>query len=295
MTDFHLVRERGQAVLIVLLTMVVALTVVLSIVSSSSSDIRLSTLESSSQRAFSAAEAGAERALVAGTIGQGSVNTGATYNVNISGLAENTIRYVYPSTLNKGDSGIFWLVDHAADKSLTCSTGNCFTGNRANICWGVMDSLADTTLPTTPALEVSVFYLATPGNYNSAAVTKEIYDPNVARRGVFYAAPSSTNCSILGTSFAFQANITFSNLGVGVSGAQNGLQFISVKPLYSNTPQPVAINVGIAGNTGDLPSQGQTVDSSGSLDNATRRVQVARNFGGLPAPFDAAIFSRGDL
>ena len=60
-------RESGQALLIVVLSLAVVLTVVLSILARSVTDIKLSTGSEESLRAFSAAEAGIERALIAGS------------------------------------------------------------------------------------------------------------------------------------------------------------------------------------------------------------------------------------
>jgi len=59
--------QKGQAVLIVLLSLSVVLIVVMFVVSRSITDISLSTKEENSLRAFSAAEAGIERALVIGS------------------------------------------------------------------------------------------------------------------------------------------------------------------------------------------------------------------------------------
>src|SRR5581483_11095277 len=59
-------REHGQILLIVVLAMVVFLTVGLSVVSRSITNLRTSVDEENSQRAFSAAEAGVEQALKSG-------------------------------------------------------------------------------------------------------------------------------------------------------------------------------------------------------------------------------------
>ena len=55
--------ERGQALLIVLLVMTVALTVGLSVATRTIVNVRITTQEEQSQRAFSAAEAGIEETL----------------------------------------------------------------------------------------------------------------------------------------------------------------------------------------------------------------------------------------
>src|SRR3989338_3351838 len=60
--------EKGQAFLIVVLVMVVALTVGLSVASRTVTNLRTTAEEENSQRAFSAAEAGIEKALKTGPI-----------------------------------------------------------------------------------------------------------------------------------------------------------------------------------------------------------------------------------
>jgi Tfp pilus assembly protein PilX len=59
--------QNGQALLIVLLGMAVVLTLVLSIVSRSVTDVSITKRDEESLRAFSAAEAGVEQALLVGT------------------------------------------------------------------------------------------------------------------------------------------------------------------------------------------------------------------------------------
>lgn len=77
--------QSGQALLLVLLSMAVVLTIVLSILSRSVTDIAVTSRDEEALRAFSAAEAGVEQALVAGG-GTGTVGN-ATFNANVSGFA----------------------------------------------------------------------------------------------------------------------------------------------------------------------------------------------------------------
>ena len=79
--------QHGQALLIVLLTLAVTLTVVLSVVSRSVTDITVSTYEEDALRAFSAAEAGIEEALLKGSIEDPvpvTIEEGVTYDVDVS-------------------------------------------------------------------------------------------------------------------------------------------------------------------------------------------------------------------
>ena len=60
-------RESGQALILVLLSLSVVLTLVLYVVSRSVTDVAVSSQQEESVRAFSAAEAGIEKTLVIGT------------------------------------------------------------------------------------------------------------------------------------------------------------------------------------------------------------------------------------
>ena len=73
-------RQRGQTLLIVLLLLAVVLTIALSIASRSITDINVSIKEEEAARAFSAAEAGIEQALIGGPV-SGTLPNGATFNV----------------------------------------------------------------------------------------------------------------------------------------------------------------------------------------------------------------------
>ena len=79
----NLRNQRGQALLIVVLVMAVALTIGLAVVSRSITDIKISRQEEESARVFSVAEAGIEEALklgsgTSGTIGEGEALIGYT-------------------------------------------------------------------------------------------------------------------------------------------------------------------------------------------------------------------------
>lgn len=94
--------KSGQTALIVLLIMIVILTITLSLISRSITDIKISQDEQEALRAFSAAEAGIEDMLNRATIGIGttSVTVGTlTASVTITATGENTKR-----TINQGET-----------------------------------------------------------------------------------------------------------------------------------------------------------------------------------------------
>ena len=288
-------RESGQAVLIIVLSMVVALTVVLSVIASSTSDIKIGSNDVASQRAFSAAESGIEKALITNANIPTSTINGATYNTSIAGLAQGQNNFNFPLNLVSGDHAVLWFVSHNVDGTIGC-TGPCFTGHTVKVCWGNPGTSSSNA--TTPAIEISAFYLATPSNYTTAKVVKAVYDPNGGRRGAnSYQASDAGNCTIGTTQYAFQKQIDLASLGIpaGSYGATNGLQFMPIKILYNtDAAHPVGVTVAFAGNS-SLPSQGNLVDSTGNLNTATRKVEVTRVYNQAPPVFDVAVYSPNSL
>lgn len=286
---------RGQALLIVLLSMAVVLTIVLSILSRSITDVTLTTREEEALRAFSAAEAGVEQALIAGAP-EGEFG-GAQFSADVSSIAQGSQTFVYPIDLPAGDIATVWFVSHDADGNLVCSGDlPCFTGNTMKVCWGKPDGASDQD--TTPAIEASLYYATTPGDYTTVRIARAVADPNSARRSTNSFGSADLGCGVEGENYAFATTISFADLGIPLSGGssvENELQMVRIRMIYnSDQSQPVGFDFNFAGNS-PLPSQGRRVDSTGTSGDSTRRVEVYRLFSDLPPNFDSALFSPSGL
>ncbi len=285
--------QSGQALLMVLLSMAVALTLVLSVLSRTISDVNISSQDESSLRAFSAAEAGVEQALVVGS-STGTVAIGdASFSANVSGFAEGKYTLVFPNNFVSGEPAVVWFVSHDANGNLTCSGQPCFRGKKAKVCWG--DSLANPV----PALEATIFYLTPPGDYSTVRIARAVYDPNSERRAAnnFSDPASAGNCVIDGINFAYDAIVDFSSLGVAQWNTPNVLQFMVLKLLYNNISHRIGVDVNTSlhpQNT-TLPAQGQLIESGGTSGNTSRRIEVFQGYGELPMAFYSAIYSKGGL
>jgi hypothetical protein len=291
-------RESGQALLLVLLSMAVVLTIVLSILSRTVTDIAVTSREEEALRAFSAAEAGVEQALIVGTdIGPTQIGD-ASFSADVTGFASGSPEFANPVALAAGESVLFWFVAHdPSSGSLVCNaTYPCFTGSQFRICWGAPGTGADTA--TTPAIEVSTFYATTPGDYSTVRIARATVDPNSARRASNnFSANDAGSCTVQGENYAFQKLIDLTTLGVpaGSYGVQNGLQFAKVRILYNtDVAHEVGINANFPGNT-LLPSQGLNIESTGMSGESNRRLEVFQGFGEPPPVFDTAIFSIGGI
>lgn len=289
--------ERGQALVLVLLSLAVVLTIVLFVLSRSITDIAVSTNQEASVRAFSAAEAGIENILVIGTAPAGSVTIGnATYTASIGDYAGGTSAlpkdFPYPTSLSSGDSAITWFISHDASGNIVPDKG--FTGGALKVCWGNSGTAAGSG--TTPAIEVSVYYESTPRNISTLKIARAVVDPNVARTSVnSFSSPDAGTCTIAGNNYEFQKTIDFSTIGAtGIpvlsQSTQGGLIFARVRLLY-NTDVPHVLGTtvnGVAGDSDSLPSQGQGITSTGVAGtgqagvNTTRKVTVFQAWGETP-------------
>lgn len=296
-------RQSGQALLIVLLSMAVVLTIVLSIFSNSVTDIAVTTSEAESLRAFSAAEAGIEKALVALAPQSGSFGEDA-FQTSVTNFAEGLTSFAYPMDLASGDGAVLWFVSHDSNDKLSCSDSSkpCFKGSKVSICWGRIGTPSDSA--TTPAIEASIYYSNPPvvgSNYSNVVIAREVVDPNSSRRAKnSFEAPDAGGCNnIDGKNFAFKKTIDFASLGIPASAYsnENGLQLAQIRMLYNvDASQGVGFDANIvgAGNT-PFPSQGRQIVSQGTAGEATRKVEVYRLYGSIASNMGMSIFSGGSL
>lgn len=289
--------QSGQALVIVLLVVSVILTVSLSVISRSITDITVSEKEEDALRAFSAAESGIEKALIANTGSVGSLPSGASFNAQITGLATGTTEFNIPIRVRSGESVNSWFMSHDVSNMLVCGESDpCFIGRDFKVCWGDAGTPGNT--PDTPALEMSILYLTTPNDFSSVRIARGVYDPNSARvtsDGSNFSAANGGSCTVDGKQYAFSTSVNLSSLGVTTRpnpSDTRGPIAARLKLIYNSQDQPVGVVVG----GGVLPNQGTKVDSVGVSGLSNRRIIVNRIYPDLPPIFDFALFSgSGDL
>lgn len=283
--------DSGQALVLVLLGLAVVLTIVLFVLSRSITDIAVSSSQSQSISAFSAAEAGVEQSLVIGSGGSNSVGS-ANYSATVTNVGQNNTSFVYPIELNSGDDLTLWF------KSQDSSSD--FKGTSFKVCWGKPGTYSDQDL--IPAIETVVFYETSPNDPSTVKVFRSAFDPYLLRTSVGvsggsaneFAAPDNSNgsCVIGGQAFQFQATVS-------LAGTPNP-QFAFVRMFYnSDTSQPVAFADGV--NSHNFPTQGILVDSSGTAGGtsdapqSTRKVEVFQSWPEIPNVFQSAVYSSTGL
>lgn len=272
--------ELGQALLIVLLVMAVGLTMGLAVVSRSVTDIRISQQEEESARAFSAAEAGIEGALLE-NLAVGDVRSEPVGDIEYTVTAtEQGGQADYDfggGTFSAGDTQTVWLVGHNSSGEPDPGAGS-YSGSQVDLYWGNEGQADDED--TTPALEASIIY-----EDSGFKVIRYAFDPYSTRTppNEFDNAQVGS-FPVAGQTFPFKAEITSLPSGT--------LYALRLKLLYNSDSQALAI-VGSEA----FPSQGKCYVSTAAVEESgvTRKIQQCQTYKAPPAIFDYVLFSGGDL
>lgn len=252
--------QKGQTLLIVVLVMVVSLSIGLSLASRTITNLRNTAEEESSQRAFSAAEAGIEQALKedSGLIGGETFSEGTQIKeVTVTEIEGTEFLLNGGNPVQKDDGLDIWIADYSED-------GSAFntTKKNANITlfWGENSDPCENA-----AIEIIVLSGA---NKDNATSTRYAYDPcDVRNSQNQFAAPSSANNTIEGKRFYNSASIVVTN------------GFIArVVPLYQSDTAAVSSNVA-------LPPQGKKISSVGQSDNTVRKITFFQGYPSVPTEF----------
>lgn len=177
--------NRGQALLIVVITMIVVLTAGLSLASRTISNLKISKQSEDSQKAFQAATSGIEKYIQSG---DSSNNTGqfsgASFSTNVQNVKGTSI------VLNNGelvdqDRGIdVWLSDYPDYSNRMGSTGD----TNISVCWATAEQKGNCNTGsggnTTPALEILVLT----GSPTAPILKKYVYD--ACGRGNGFTSPT---------------------------------------------------------------------------------------------------------
>ena len=255
--------QKGQALLIVVLAMVVALTVGLAVVSRSITNLRNSQQEISSQQALSAAEAGVQRVIESGNIASGSFSSSTSYQASASPVSGATEFILNGNNqVSKDDAMYIWLSPYTSDNAKLFLDQDRWSGD-LNIYWG--DSLVACS---NAALEIAVVW-----NTRAAPkVTRYTYDPCLGR--------ASRNNFTVATSLDKTISDIQLHYGI-VIPVTNGF-LARVAPLYTDS-HVGALGVPVSGGS-PLPTQGSIITSTGITgNNVTRKLDVFQGYPEIPA------------
>jgi len=261
-------KQKGQASLVVLLMLALASTVGLITSRNVLTDIQMTKVQEEAIRAFSAAEAGMEKALYSWQTGETipeevTLETGKA-QLSAEELGKNQTSFVFPHQTEAGDFNIVWLTAHSGDGEI--DELNYYEGSALNICWQE-DS----------ALELALFYKSTTDTYKTAswATDAVVRDNN-------FDTDIGSGCAGLN----YSKQLTFP--------ADTAIPlFLVVKVYYQDTQLGAeAVGEGVV-----FPSQGQQITSVGEVEKGeevvSRRLRVFQSWDLPPFVFLEPLFSRG--
>ncbi len=245
--------ESGQMLLVVVLTMIVALTVGLSVVSRTITNLKISKQNEESQRAFQAAEAGIERALESAS---------ASSNLQFTNQAKFSTTITNPEgasfLLNGGED-----IDQDVGIDVWLSTypdySNPISGS-VTIYWSTVGQQSCINTggdAVRSALEVVILS----GSTSFPTLSKFTYDACARLSG---SSSPGAGGSISNTTFNYAATISVTS----------GL-IMRVIPVYNSTKLGITSSV-------SLPPQGTIVESTGESGETVRKVQYFSSHPQIP-------------
>ena len=269
--------QRGQVLLIVVLTMIVALTVGLSIAARIVTELRLSKQNEESQRAFQAAEAGVQQTLVRqGSVGSANApitfDNNAAFSTTFEEDSGTAIVMNNGLEVDQAVGGDVWLSDYNVDPSLqflnpmgsgspVSITMYWGTASQTSCVSGAGDSAA-------PAIEVTALV----GPKNNPSTYRNIFEAAGCNRinNAIVGTTAGGPFTLKSTVFRNSVNLTFNG-----SSLSNGL-IMKVVPVYNSTV------VGFQTSGEEFPPQGSVVTSTGTSGDTVRKVEYYQSYPQMP-------------
>lgn len=299
-----IMKQSGQIIMALILIMSVALAIGLSVIQKSLVDISTATKVEQSQRAFSAAEAGVEKAL------QGAGSTSLSLENFSAATVSDLPLLPFTATPGNFQDGLeyppmakeevahVWLADPASNLP-TCDVGKtCYQQASLEIYWG--DPLAGDKA----AIEAKIIYYDA---VSSSYKVKAYYlDPEIGRGNGFtttanpqadvaLSCPSGLVTTTQGAGRSFTCKATVSTL-------PSGLMLVRMRLLYNSSSQGVAVRAAVACGAGagdckpySLSPQARIIVSTGTSGETQRTLKLFQLIKVVPPFFDFVIFSAGEV
>lgn len=282
-------KQEGQALLIVILVIIVALTIGLSLASRGVTNLSTSTEEADSQKALSAAEAGIEKALQNTIPGSGPEvpfgGTSTTYQTDVDPQGDNEFLLNGGSLVTQGEGADVWLAEHRADGTIDYSTIMSPTPKFFHIYWGTAGEICanDPDSSKWPAaIEVIVVWMTNPADPTTIRTTRFAYDPCSTRENNFVLADFGSK-TIGGKTFTVKTPQNGANQDLT---EKDNIIFMRIVPVYKSTVVGVSTCNHAGNNCGDpLPSQGFQISSTGTAGSASRKINVFKGHQQIFLPY----------
>lgn len=280
---FQMLNAKGQVVLILILVMTVALGIGVSVVQRSLSDVSTASKVEQSSRAFSAAEAGIEKALQSRTANSFPLDSNYA-STTLDALPATGQALEYPA-IAKEEMAQVWLADPTSTSNPPTAV---YSQNTLDVFWG--NSSIDKA-----AIELTLVYFDGSQyqsrkwyiDHNFTRTPDNNFDKVACQGGYHYLGSNNYQC---GKKLGDNSGINNAPLPAA------GLVLIRARLLYNTTSQPFAVVPnGTCGTACSLPSQGNIFTATGTSGQTQRKIQVFRLDKVVPFYFDYAIFSAGPI
>ncbi len=255
--------------ILVVLTMIVALTVGLSLAARTLVNLRLSKQNEESQRAFQAAEAGVEQIIQSGSESSAdNLANNSSYSTSVS-YPLGTDFMLNGGELVDQDVGIdIWLSSYPDFSNATSGT--------LTIYWGTSPNQVDCTKPvggTGSTVKSAIEVVVLSGNLKLPKMDKYFFEANGCSNRI-QSTPSRLGVtSAVGAQPSF-TNITFINKANVDYSTTSGI-IARVIPIFN------ASKIGIH-STASLPKQGTIVTSTGTSGQTARKVSYFASYPQIP-------------
>lgn len=282
-------KQEGQTVLIVLLMTSVILTIGLSVVSRSVTDVRISNQTQESARAFWFAQGQLEEAI--------RTSAGIPANTSTGGVAYNVVKtdvggggsLAFPEKVDEGRIINLWLVDHASNGDFS---NTFYQGDSVTVYFG---NGGQTLSATSPALEATLIYKGASGGLFYSR--RFFYDPYSPRGSGSTLTVTSGSYNVGGKDLAYRGVVNLASASpalpdYGSSGSRKPY-VLTLKLLFNTSSQNLAVesSSGTIFNQGSLYTSTATIQSS----NISRKVTEFRSWSGVPEVFNYLLYSGGDI
>ncbi len=283
--------NKGQLILTLILVMSVALVVGLSVIQRSIVDVSTSNKVEQSSRAFSAAEAGIEQALLrADTSGQREIpfdnsakatvaNSGLIPAIAAAGTRQDPLEF---PPIDKEEVAHVWL----ANPYLGDPPNQQYNQDAIEVYWGNSDT-------DVPAIEMTFVYLD-----GTVYKSQKLYfdSPSVTRTPINNFTISGVTCRSSTAYFQLQESRYKCMVSAQVRSASTNRPILGrIRLLYNKSAQPIAFWGGSCGADCSLPPQARRITSTGKSGESQRKVRLFQQDKVVPPYFDFAIFSVGEI
>lgn len=304
--------QGGQVIVILLLIVIVALSIGLSIVGRTLNEISSASKSEDSSRAFSAAEAGIERALGqfssfdqdssgAVMVLESELQNRSKADVDVNGQLPRSNEALEHPPISKGSFAQFWFVKPSENfngGNINCQNNirpDCYENSTIELYFGDFGKdYSGGNLVNAPAVEVNVVYLSTDKKFETRRYYFDSYTGNASDRD----NNDFGSCTLLGSAdiittsngpnrnFYCKATLTLPDQPI----------LARVKLLYTDYSHPLALKpYGNCGYGCSLPYQANIYTSTGISGNSIRTLRLFRQKSIMPQMFDYALFSSGEL